>query len=266
MMHVQLMNKVHLYNKCMANLILYKKREITSRGLMEDNALNAFLKKRIAETGPTELDPRAARATKGASVSLSCQLAQKASAADGKDDVWAVQAAADVLPTDKKVVDVSYFCSGQLFRIIKQKKKAEEDQKMFAESSSPSSSPVKEEAKKKAGSKEIRFDMPKGFTNTTNQAKEFPSLNEAANVKSSPAKIPDKKPAPAEKPAEAPQMELPRFTNTKKKDDKPVFAKLEEQKELTHKAELLSTPYTAENPREFKVRIHTLILKIGRWR
>ncbi len=60
--------------------------------------LDAYLKKRMAETGPAELDPKAARATKGASKA----------AATGKDDVWAEQAPAEVLPTGKKVVDVSY--------------------------------------------------------------------------------------------------------------------------------------------------------------
>lgn len=127
---------------------------------------------------------------------------------------------------------------------------------MFADSSSPSSSPTKEEVKKTPAGKDIRFDMPKGFRNTSNQAKEFPSLDEASKVKYSPTKVSEKKaekPEPVEKSAEPIQMEVPRFTNTKKKDDKPVFAKLEEQKEHSHQAELISAPYVEANPREFKV-------------
>ncbi len=123
---------------------------------------------------------------------------------------------------------------------------------MFAESSSPSASPAKEETKKKSG--EIRFDMPKSFTNTANQTKDFPTMEEAGKPKKGAEKKTAEKPAAQENPAaEAAVTEVPRFTNTKKKDDKPAFAKLEEQKEHNHEGELISAPYSGAGPREFKV-------------
>jgi len=142
--------------------------------------------------------------------------------------------------------------------LIKEKKKAEEEKKLFAEQSPASKEAETDKKKEKpAQSKEIRFgSKPTSFYSQTN---EFPTLKEAAKIGSSPKKEErkaphvEKQPTP-EKPAEM-SAEPPRFTNTKKKDDKPVFAKLEEQKEHAHAGELISSPYVEKDrpSREFMV-------------
>ena len=138
---------------------------------------------------------------------------------------------------------------------MKQKKEAEDNKKIFEETSPASTSPVKEEKKTTTGGGrfDMHFDVPKSYTNASNQAKSFPTFGEESKYKPDSKKGGDKK--EADKPVEAApaSSELPRFTNTKKRDDKPTFAKLEEQKEHVHDGELIAAPYAGANPREFKV-------------
>jgi len=94
----------------------------------------------------------------------------------------------------------------------------------------------------------MTFAMPK-FTNTQNQSKDFPTMAEASKGK--PEKDSDKKSESKEEPL-AGFTDLPKFTNKKKADTKPIFAKLEETKEHKHEGELVSEPYSGQN-REFKV-------------
>lgn len=108
----------------------------------------------------------------------------------------------------------------------------------------------KEEVKPKP-KKDFDFSTQHHFTNSANRAKEFPTLKEASEIEQAP-----KKAAPSKKPAES-EPYIPTFTNSKKKDDKPQFTALEEQKEFSHHGELTSSPYAGEGQREFKVRTNS---------
>lgn len=133
---------------------------------------------------------------------------------------------------------------------MKDKKKEEQEQRLIAETVAQ----PKEEEKKKgkdskaADSKEIRFG--KGAPSFYSMEAQFPKEGKKATGS---AKKEDKKPVAAapEPEAGAQVQEPPRFINSKKPDDKPVFAKLEEAtNEFTHEGELVSSPY---KEREFKI-------------
>ncbi|MDR3737083.1 MAG: hypothetical protein P4L10_16305 [Acidobacteriaceae bacterium] len=144
---------------------------------------------------------------------------------------------------------------------MNEKKKAEEDQKMTELSAPAATTDAGKKKPAKTGSKDIKFGAaaPRFIGSQTS---EFPSMEEAKKMKKGPRK--DKK-APAEKkepeaaetkPSE-PVVMPTKFTNTKKKEETPAFAKLEpapEEKEHTHAVELTSVPYAAEKaPREFAI-------------
>jgi hypothetical protein len=83
-------------------------------------------------------------------------------------------------------------------------------------------------------------------------------------MKKGPSPKKEEKRSPAKAPVEeAPKeavMEMPRFTNTKKKDDKPTFAKLESvEKDRDRESELTSQPYTEKGSREFMVKPRQLL-------
>ena len=134
---------------------------------------------------------------------------------------------------------------------------------MFEEVKPPAKEDIKKEEKKKPkGRFDITFDSkPTPYFSASSQASDFPSIDEAKKIKKGPspkkeekkfpAKVPEKEDAPSE------PMEMPRFTNTKKKDDKPVFSKLESvPQDHTPSTELISEPYSDKGPREFNVHFH----------
>jgi len=133
---------------------------------------------------------------------------------------------------------------------------------MFEEVQPPAKEDDKKEEKKKPkGRFDIDFDAkPAPYFSTASQASEFPSIDEAKNMKKpSPKKEEKRSPAKApEKEVDSSEpMEMPRFTNTKKKDDKPTFSKLQAvQKDRAPSSELVSEPYSDKGPREFNVHFH----------
>lgn len=146
---------------------------------------------------------------------------------------------------------------------MNEKKKAEENQKQLADLAAASSTEPDAGKKKpaKTGNKEISFGKaaPRFIGS---QAAEFPSMAEADKMKKSPKKKGEKKPVEKKEPetkaeddkAAAEPAPLPKFTNTKKKEETPAFVKLEtEDKEHSHAAELISNPYPEKGPREFMI-------------
>ncbi len=131
---------------------------------------------------------------------------------------------------------------------MNEKKRAEEEQKQMADLTATTPEPVAAPAAgKKKSTHEISFGAaPPRFMGT--QAGQFPTLEEADKMKLCPKKPRQehKEASPIEKPSAefSSSSSMPRFTNTRKKNESPKFSKLDQDPKRT---------YEEKAPRDFEV-------------
>lgn len=141
---------------------------------------------------------------------------------------------------------------------MNEKRKAEEEEKQMADLSSvtPAEAAKKPESTAKSSSKDINFGAaPMRFTGGVHAtAAEFPSMEEADKIKTTPKKFERKQETKEKKEPEIePAAGLPRFTNTKKKTDAPTFAQLEPSREFQiagQEKERVKEKMPVEEPKE----------------